>query len=267
MFMAFPLCLDAMEAEPAKLNTDDAGTISAGAMEIELTATDMHATRAWDDQGVSHDRGGHYHQWGGTFGIAYGLMTDLDVHVTVGYTGIDDYASPEGFPFRGKGSSDLVLESKWRFMQRDQVEMALKPLATLPTTGHVPEDRLPTTYDHCTLGGMLIVTGSMSSLAITADVGAVRHFRRQDDQPHSSWCLDVACGWQIVSWLQPELEVNYAKLRYQGADLPDMDIWAMTAGFLFPTAMGRFALGIQQGLRGHASDQSTLVMGQWCYEL
>jgi hypothetical protein len=66
----------------------------------------------------------------------------------------------------------------------------------------------------------------------------------------------VAFGYQPIPWLQPEAELNYARLFTRGA--PDSHALAVTAGFVLPPADWITArLGGQQGISGRNADRTT----------
>ena len=64
-------------------------------------------------------------------------------------------------------------------------------------------------------------------------------------------------GIRFLSWLQPEVELNYARDFVDEGDAAE--ILSVTAGLVMPTNdLLRVNLGVQQGLWGWNSDQEPL---------
>ena len=257
------LPLSAGEVEPAKLACGDAIPVEPGSVEIGLAAGFIQANRAWDDQGFCDDRGGRYRQTDGAVGFVMGVVPDLDCGITSGYTRIDDHAMAEDGPEHGHGVTDVTLAAKWRFLDAGALHAVVQPILNIPTGGHLPENHIPTISDHWSVGGMIIATWILAPVVVNVDAGTLRHLRKQDHQFLGEWLADLAIGWQITDWCQPEAELNYSRLHRMHEDLPDSDTWAVTTGLLFPTRWGRFALGVQQGLAGHNADRTTMALGHW----
>jgi len=103
------------------LITDDTGTQGRGKFQIELNSEFAHE----DEDGAKAD----------TFQFAtifsYGVSDSVDVVLGVPYQHIR--LKEDGQKDAQSGLSDISLELKWRFYEKDGLSFALKPGITLPT--------------------------------------------------------------------------------------------------------------------------------------
>ncbi len=103
------------------LITDDTGTQGRGKFLLEVNSEFAHE----DEDGTKVD----------TFEVAptlsYGILDNIDLVLGVPFQSIR--TKEEGETFTESGISDISLEVKWRFYEKDGLSLALKPGISLPT--------------------------------------------------------------------------------------------------------------------------------------
>jgi hypothetical protein len=109
------------------LVTDDAGTVGKGGVQLEINAEIAYDKENLDDSATVKSEAAEV-----AITLTYGLTENLDVAVTVPYQWLSAHQNDELIA-REKGISDISLDLKWRFFQKDGWGVALKPGITLPT--------------------------------------------------------------------------------------------------------------------------------------
>ena len=103
------------------LVTDDTGTQGKGKFQLELFGEYAHDK----EEGVTRKDS--------TFSatLAYGIVDPVDIILTIPY---QSWRSDDsGFKTSESGFSDLAIETKWRFYEKEGLSFALKPGFTIPT--------------------------------------------------------------------------------------------------------------------------------------
>lgn len=103
------------------LVTDDTGTQGKGKFQLELAGEYAHDK----EEGVTNKDSAF------SAALTYGLADTIDVVLSVPYQSLRSDES--GYKARESGMSDLAIEAKWRFYEKDGLSLALKPGFTLPT--------------------------------------------------------------------------------------------------------------------------------------
>jgi hypothetical protein len=116
-FLLFTLCFFSNAHAMHPLISDDAGTTGTGKFNLELNAE------------YANDNGDSETQIAAT--LSAGIRENIDLVVSVPYvfTRIDEGAKT----LKEDGLSDITLELKWRFYEKDGLSFALKPGIILPT--------------------------------------------------------------------------------------------------------------------------------------
>jgi hypothetical protein len=116
-FLLFTLCFFSNAHAMHPLISDDAGTTGTGKFNLELNAE------------YANDNGDSETQIAAT--LSAGIRENIDLVASVPYvfTRIDEGART----LKEDGLSDITLEIKWRFYEKDGFSFALKPGITLPT--------------------------------------------------------------------------------------------------------------------------------------
>ncbi len=74
-----------------------------------------------------------------------------------------------------------------------------------------------------------------------------------------TFSIDFAIGYQILPWLQPEIELNYSLDTF--ADENDAQTLAVAGGLVMPVDETlRINIGVQQGIWGENSYKATSIV-------
>lgn len=119
ILLAFLTASQAMAAHP--LITDDAGTQGMGNFQLELNSEYSHE----DENGATENA------FELSTVLSYGIADTLDLVLGVPYQHIR--LKDAGTKETESGLSDISLELKWRFYEKDGLSLGLKPGVTLPT--------------------------------------------------------------------------------------------------------------------------------------
>jgi len=260
LMLAAGAAWSADQPELAKVATEDAGTVDPGAFELAVGIDHAWASKGWDAEGTSTDRGGRARQTDLGVGLKYGVVESLDIGVGVGWSRITDQAAAEaGEPDSGSGLADVDLGLKWRFFQGedDRLASALTAGVIAPMGRGTAEDAIPVAGEDWALRGGLVATGWIDRLAWSTAVEIVRPLGEAAEETRYEFAWDAAVGWQVTPWLQPELELHHA--RADAIEGDDAYVWSFTAGVLIPLESSRIAGGWTRDIAGTASDQSDAI--------
>lgn len=109
------------------LITDDAGTVGKGGVQLEINAELAYDKETLDDSTTEKSEVAE-----AALTVTYGLTDSLDFVVTAPYQWLSAHENDELIA-REKGISDMSLDLKWRFFEKDGWGLALKPGISLPT--------------------------------------------------------------------------------------------------------------------------------------
>lgn len=129
----------------------------------------------------------------------------------------------------GSGPTDVVLSAKWRFLEDASRHLALAftPALTIPTGARSSEQFLRPGQKFWSLDRRFAVV--------------------KDWSPR--WNTNLAVGYVLVPWFQPQVELNYGHDPARVAS--DTDLFAVTVGAVAPISDGLGARPrIQQGAAG-----------------
>ncbi|MFH0911641.1 MAG: transporter [Planctomycetota bacterium] len=248
-----------------KLNTPDACPVDPGHAEIEFAFGLDKVRREWDDDGKAHSRRPEHDRSLG-LSVGMGLCENLDFCLGIPYLWLrdegndfdaDDLMGPE----TGRGLGDLDLSLRYRFYENEDRHLYLAYKAGLiaPIGHDADESEIGTSQESWSLNQALIATKSWGRWAVNADIGYSLPFGGKRGDGRGVLSADLALGRQVFSWLQPEVELNYAH-EFVGHE-SDADVLAATVGFLLPVNE-RFQvnLGVQQGLWGRNAERATTYL-------
>ncbi len=162
-------CGSAFGAHP--LITDDAGTLGAGNLQLELN--------------------GEYAKDGGdsttetAAAVVGGLRDDLDIVISVPYQFLRS-TDDEGARVTEDGISDAALELKWRFYETEHCSLALKPGITFPTGD---EDK-GLGDGKAAYSAVLIGTGDIDPVALHLNLGYTKNRKELKDVWHYSLAVE-----------------------------------------------------------------------------
>ncbi len=171
------------------LITDDAWTQGKGRFQLEVNG--QYEQDKENVEGVSVKTTGG--QFGST--LSYGIVENTDLVLTLPYQwgkieedGLTTYDE--------RGISDAVLETKWRFFEKDGLGLALKPGI-----------RIPTGNDEKGLGtgevgyqAFFVVSKAIEHWSFHANLGYTRNENKIREQ-RNIWHASLATTWEVVKHL------------------------------------------------------------------
>jgi hypothetical protein len=126
----------------------------------------------------------------------------------------------------------------------------------IPTGSSTDSGSLGTSQEFWSWGNTLVMTKDWGSWTANADVGYSLPFGGKRGTAQGTFSANLALGYQVLPWLQPEMELNYARDFVDEGD-PGENL-AFTAGLVMPISdLLRVNLGVQQSIWGRNSDQTT----------
>jgi len=186
-FLPF-LSSSAFAAHP--LITDDTGTQGKGRFLLEVNSEVNYDKES--EAGVkSKTTGGEVATM-----ISYGIIDNVDIVLGIPYQWFKVKEDGEIIS-REKGLSDISLELKWRFYEREGWSFALKPGVTFPT-GKEEKD-LGT--GRVTCGMFFITTKEIEPLAFHLNLGYTRNENKLEERK-DIWHISLASEWELLKDLK-----------------------------------------------------------------
>lgn len=256
--------------EHGKLNTPDASPVDPGHWEIEFSYGLEQVWRLWDNGGHEHSRRMERDSAVG-LSVGAGILENLDLHLSSSYLWLKDEENDfngAGGPDSGQGFSDLNLDLRYRFLNdaKRHLEMAYIAGMTAPTGSRSSEREIGTSQEYWSLKQALVVTKDWGHWTGNADAGYSLPFGDRRGNARGVLNGDAALGYQVLPWLQPEVELNYAH-EFIAHD-SDSDLIAATIGLVMPINESlRLNVGVQQGLWGRNTEKATtyLIALKWAF--
>jgi len=253
--------------EHGKINTPDASPVDPGHFEIESSYGYTHSKRYWDNDGDTHARGLAREQSVG-LSLTVGVIENLDVAVGGNYAWLKDNDNdfdPDDAAFgpaSGHDFGDLELSGRYRFIENKENSFELAYIGgfTLPTGSSSDRDEIGTSQEFWSFNQTLVASKDWGKWTANADIGYALPLGNKRENARGTFNADVAVGYQWLSWLQPEVELNYGHDFLTDED--DSEGLATTVGLVMPVNdQYRVNLGVQQGLWGRNSDKATTLYG------
>lgn len=246
-----------LEPETAKVVTEDALTVAKGDIEIEL--------------GFGYAAGSHYYSTSNhredapyndlktyEVGFTAGVAETVDLGLGIGWSDIHDLLQE---PTDGDGVNDLSLGAKWNFFQSEDERffLAYLPGVIIPTGDEGSDEELGPGQGFASFGNMLAFTAIFGQSNFNADIGYDMPFGEDRGTDRGLMVSDLALGYQIAPWFQPEIEINFEH-HYQRKEV-DGDLISATAGAILNlTDTFRLDLGVSQGIYGRNSLETTTLI-------
>jgi len=249
-----------MVPEHGKLNTADATPVDPGHIELEFGYSYIRAKRQWDSKGKSRSRGlCEEHATG--LSLTVGALEDLDFNIGMDYLWLHD--KDNAGATRGDAIGDLSLGGRYRFFKNESLHLEAAYISgfTIPTGTRSNSSRLGTSQEFWSWDNTLAFTKDWGRWTTNADLGYSLPFGERRGDARGVLGANVAVGYQLLDWLQPEVELNYAREFIKRAgDAQDL---AVTAGLVMPiNERWRVNLGVQQSVWGKNTDKATaFVLG------
>jgi len=184
LFLCVVFCASSADAAHP-LITDDTGVQGKGKMQIELNgeyASDRE-TNASDEEIVTRDAEA-------AVSFTYGISDSIDGVIGVPYvwSEIHDSASTHE---SAKGISDMSVEVKWRFFEKEGFSLGLKPGMSIPTG----DDEKGLGTGKYGFSAYFIATYEAGQWAFHANLGYIRNNNKDDERKnlsHASLASELA---------------------------------------------------------------------------
>jgi hypothetical protein len=189
LLFATTICSPPAAFAARPLVTDDTGTVGKGSTQAEIGVE----TFSWEDRvdGMKTKVAGT----GASALVTYGATKSVDIIAGFPY-GWGNTREDGVTTFDDNGFSDLSLEVKWRFFDKNGLGFALKPGLTLPTGDHEKgfgAGRL-------TYGLVFIASRELAPFAFHVNVGYRRNENRVDERKNL-WSGSVAATYEPLKGL------------------------------------------------------------------
>ncbi|MCE5280637.1 MAG: transporter [Deltaproteobacteria bacterium] len=228
------------------LVTDDAGTVGAGSVQIEATGEFGRDKETADDGTALESRTNE-----AALTLTYGLTQDLDFVVAAPYQWFSVYEN-DALTGRENGLSDMGLDLKWRFFEKDGWALALKPGVTLPTG----DDEKGLGSGRAGYRLFFISTREMEPWAFHLNLGYIRNENRAGDRK-DLWHASVAAEVGLIEHLKAVANVGIETNPAVGTSIDP----AFALGGLIYELSEKVSLdaGVKFGLTEPETDVSYLV--------
>ncbi|WP_310598623.1 transporter [Desulfobulbus sp.] len=252
--------------EHGKINTADASPVDPGHFELEPSFAYTRSERAWSASGHAHGRGLFREQ---NVGLSFtaGLVDNVDLNISGGYSWLKDNDNDfdgDGAlagPVRGEDFTDLEVGGRYRFYHDEALHLEIAYIAgmTIPTGSCSGQDEIGTGQEFWSLNQTLVATKDWGRWTLNGDIGFALPFGSKRENARGTFNADLALGYQVLPWLQPEVELNYGHDYLTGEN--DAQIMAVTAGLVMPIDDTlRVNIGVQQGVWGESADKATTLI-------
>jgi hypothetical protein len=245
--------------EHGKINTPDASPVDPGHFEIETSYAYAHSKRFFDNNSNAHARGLAREQAAG-LSVTVGVIENIDVAVGGSYVWLNDFDTNDAElgPEKGHSFGDLDISGRYRFFESKEHSLELAYIGgfSIPTGSSSNSEEIGTSQEFWSFNQTLVASKDWGKWTANADVGYALPLGDKRGDERGTFNADVAVGYQVLSWLQPEIELNYGRNFHAVED--DPQVLAITAGFVMPiTDRLRVNLGMQQGVGGQNTDKAT----------
>jgi len=256
-----------------KINTDDAATVNPGAWELSFRGAYGEADRHWDNGRDLVSRGSEDFTLAG-LGFTMGIIPNVDANVALGYAWLNDeefdFDVEDGVkgPTSGSNLGDTAVGFRWRFFRDEKTAFMVAYLGgfTIPTGSDSTINQIGTSQEFWSWDQSVVANKDWGRFTTNAQVGYSLPFGEHRDDALGTLIGNLAAGYQVCNWLQPEAELNYKESFID--DGQSGDLLATTVGLIFPIGE-HFMLkaGVQQGLTGRNADDATtgIVTAKVCF--
>jgi hypothetical protein len=181
--------------------SDDAGTVSQGRSQVELSYERFADKETIDGSAVKNDG----NQVAATFG--HGIADTFDL--TLGFARPWGKSVVDGVSSNEVGTADFTMDAKWRFCEHSGFAFAVKPeIGYSYLVGGASEDH--TTW----YGGWLIATKEIESLAVSLNGGYFYNdygsAADRDTSRSSIWSISALATYEVLEGLALGLDVGAA---------------------------------------------------------
>jgi len=251
------------EPEHGKINTLDASPVDPGHFEIESSYSYTQSKHFRDNAGDVHYRGLAREQTLG-LSVTVGVIENVDMAVSSSYRWLkdneNDFDKDDGVfgPETGHGLGDLNISGRYRFFESKEHGLSLAYIGgfTLPTGNSSSVKEIGTSQEFWSFNQALVATKDWGKWTANVDVRYALPFGDKRENARGTLNSDIAVGYQVLPWLQPEVELNYSRNFLTNDN--DQEVIATTVGLVMPiNERIRLNTGVQQGLWGRNTDKAT----------
>ncbi len=181
------------------LVTDDSGTVGKGKVQLE-TGVEVSSRKDTEDGVETKEKGTE-----ASAVLTYGLTDTIDLVAGVPYAWRK--VEEDGVTLFDKNRiSDVSLEAKWRFFEKDGLGLALKPGITLPTGDH--EDGFGS--GRVTYGITFIASKEFDPFALHFNAGYTRNENKIDER-RDLYAVSLAATYNVVKGLNVVGDVGFER--------------------------------------------------------
>jgi len=255
-----------ISVEHGKINTADASPVDPGHFEIEPSFSYTRAKHFWDNDGHSQVRG-LMHEEDVGLSVTAGLFENMDINIIGGYSWVkdadNDFDEDDGIigPTTGHDFGDLGFSGRYRFFNNEakRLEIAYIAGVTIPTGSDSDRDAIGTSQEFWSLDQTLVASKDWDRWTVNVDVGYALPIGNKREDARGPLNADIALGYQVLPWLQPEVELNYGLDFVENSE--DAQVLAATVGLVMPiNDLLRLNLGVQKALWGENADEATTLV-------
>ncbi len=272
------------EIETAKLVTWDTTPNDPGHFEFDTSYNFLGGNKAWSTDGNRRSRELlTTHQFDEL--IFLGVAKGVDLFVGDGFSiqtdkqnNVDEFAgmldpvtgeqvpdTTQG-PSHGHGLKDMQTGLRWRFYHNESngLSFAYVPLLQIPVGRPGKYEHLAPGQNYTTMDNRLVVTKNSGRASFSANLAYRAPFSnlKKTHNYCGTFNANLAGGYQIKGWLQPEVEVLYNKdfnKTGKGTKLVTMVFGVI----LTATPHLRFDAGLMQDVLGSGTAQTTGGYFRW----
>ena len=213
--------------------TDDTEVLDKGSWQLEL-----HGGRSRDEQNGLTARFTE-----AAVALSYGVAKDLEIQIEQPYVRLR--ASDGMNDTEIKGRTDVQLELKWNFYERDGVGLLLKPVLALPTGSDEVSD------ERAQYGLELAAAREFGEFELLANLGYASN-RNDEGLREALWRVSAALVWSATERLK--LFADLARTTHPSPG--EADLSELALGFLYDVSSSLdFGLGITHGLSESSDDR------------
>jgi hypothetical protein len=227
------------------LITDDTGTQGRGKFQVEINSEFTYDKET--EEGVTiKETGGEV----ATI-LSYGITDNIDIVLGIPYQWFR--VKEDGSVItKEDGISDISLEAKWRFYEKDGLSLALKPGITLPTGDE--DDGLGA--GRVTYSAFFITTKELEPWAFHMNLGYIRNENKHDER-RDIWHASLAAEIEVIKNLTAVANIGVERNPDKGSSVHP----AFILGGLIYSISENIDLdfGIKRGLNKPETDLTLLA--------
>ena len=244
--------------EHSKIITEDPFPVRPGGFQVELEYFCRMSDSQWTD-GWKPKKRGRLVQNLGFLAMAYGVARNLDIEASLGYAQLLDR---EATPSTGDGLTSLIVGATYLFYHDEDAAFAVAylPSFSFPIGDEDDVDELGALFELYIFENSIVIVKDWAwPWTSNFDVRYAWFFGEGAGGSNGVVMVNAALGYQVTPWLQPVVEVSYA--RHFVASGGDEERVSVLGGALFLplTSNIRIEVGGKQSVAGRNANQITSI--------